>query len=74
MDGTRESETMENSVTYKTMIKAEDHDMIQKMAYLYWYEHFSKDGWTNDKHKEMYMLIKNEVMEYGYAVFKDSRD
>lgn len=59
---------------YKTMIKVEDHDMIQKLAYLYWYEHFSKDGWTKDEHKRLYMMIKNEVMEYGYGYFKNNRD
>ena len=48
--------------------------MIKKLAYLYWYEHFSKDGWTKDEHKRLYMVIKNEVMEYGYGYFKDNRD
>lgn len=57
--------------SYKTMVKVEDHDMIQKMAYLYWYEHQSKDGWTNNKHEDLYNLIKNEVMEYGYGYYKD---
>lgn len=64
---------MKDNIFYNH-ITSERIDMIDKLAYLYWYEHFNKDGWTNNKHKEVYILVKNEVMEYGYKFFKDSRD
>jgi hypothetical protein len=58
-------------LAYKTMIKVEDHDMIQKLAYLYWYEHVCKDGWSKDQHEGLYERTKSEVMKYGLNYSKD---
>jgi len=52
-------------------IPVEKIDIIQKLAYLYWYENVCKDDWTDDKHEDFYKLVKNEVMEYGYEYFEN---
>ena len=52
-------------------IPVEKIDMIQKLAYLYWYEHVDKDGWSKDQHIGLYERTKSEVMEYGYGYFID---
>ena len=46
-------------------------DIIDKLAYLYWYENISKDNWTDNKHEALYLRTKNEVMEYGFGYYKD---
>ena len=52
-------------------IPVEKIDMVQKLAYLYWYEHVDKDGWTKDQHLGLYERTKSEVMEYVYGYLID---
>jgi hypothetical protein len=60
------------TLSFRNMIKVEDHDMIQKLAYVYWYEHVDRDGWTYNNHKELYEKTKNEVMDYGNRYSEDN--
>jgi len=59
-------------LSYYNNIPVEKIDIIDKLAYLYWYEHVNKDGWTKDEHKGLYERTKSEVMEYGLNYSKDN--
>ena len=49
-------------------------DMIDKLAYLYWYKNVDKDHWTQDDHRALYEKTKREVMEYGYGYYLDQKE
>lgn len=53
-------------------IPVEKIDITDKLAYLYWYEHVCKDGWSKDEHEGLYERTKSEVMEYGLNYSKDN--
>jgi len=59
---------------YYSNIPVEKIDMIDKLAYLYWYENVCKDGWSKDEHRGLYERTKSEVMEYGLNYSKDNRN
>ena len=61
-------------LSYYNNIPIEKIDMIDKLSYLYWYEHVDKDKWSKDEHKGLYERTKSEVMEYGLKYSKDNRN
>ena len=55
-------------------IAAERIDMIDKLAYLYWYEHMTKNGYKlTPKDTELYEQVKHEVLDFGYAYAEKRR-
>ena len=41
--------------------------MIDKMAYVYWYENMVRMGYKlTSKDTELYEKVKHEVMDFGY--------
>ena len=47
-------------------ISTEKIDIIQKMAFVYWYEQMEKSGYTmKPNHTELYQNVKHEVLDYG---------
>ena len=43
-------------------------DMVEKMAYIYWYENMSRMGYKlTPKDTQLYEKVKHEVMDFGYA-------
>ena len=49
-------------------------DMIDKLAFVYWYEHMSKKGYKlTQKDTEVYETVKHEVLDYGYAYIEDKK-
>ena len=49
-------------------ISYERIDMIDKLAFVYWYEHMSKKGYKlTQKDTEEYEQVKHEILDYGYA-------
>ena len=53
-------------------IAAERIDMIDKLAYLYWYENMSRMGyWLTPKDTELYEKVKHEVMDFGFKYSED---
>ena len=52
-------------------IAAERIDMIDKMAYVYWYEHMKQSGFKlTPKQTQMYEQVRHEVMDYACQVFR----
>ena len=48
-------------------------DMIDKMAFVYWYEHMIKGGFKmTPKQTQMYEQVRHEVMDYGYEYFESN--
>ena len=48
-------------------ISTEKIDIIQKIAFVYWYEQMEKSGYTmKPNHTELYQNVKHEVLDYGY--------
>ena len=48
-------------------IAVERIDMIDKLTYLYWYEHMTKNGYRlTPKDTQLYEKVKHEVMDFGY--------
>lgn len=61
-----------NNIFYNH-IAAERIDIIDKMAYVYWYEHMSRSGYKlTPKQTEMYEKVRHEVMDYGYNYFENN--
>lgn len=53
-------------------IAADRIDMIDKMAYVYWYEHMKQNGFKlTPKQTQMYEQLRHEVMDYGYNYFEN---
>lgn len=45
-------------------------DMIEKLAYVYWYEHMSSHGFKlTPKQTELYEKVRHEIMDFGYEYF-----
>lgn len=43
----------------------------EKIAYLYWYETVTKNGWKlTSEHHSLYEKVKQEVKHYGYDYFE----
>ena len=54
-------------------ISYERIDMIDKLAFVYWYEHMVKKGYKlTQKDTEIYETVKHEVLDYGYAYIRDN--
>ena len=54
-------------------IAVERIDMIDKMAYVYWYEHMKQNGFKlTSKQTQMYEQVRHEVMDYGYEYFENN--
>ena len=54
-------------------IAADRIDMIDKMAFVYWYEHMNKSGFKmTPKQTQMYEQVRHEVMDYGYEYFENN--
>lgn len=50
-----------------------DHDMIRKLAFVYWYEHMKQSGFKlTPKQTQMYEQVRHEVMDYGYDYFESN--
>ena len=48
-------------------------DMIDKLAFVYWYEHMNKSGFKmTPTQPQMYEQVRHEVMDYGYKYFEDN--
>ena len=48
-------------------------DMIDKLAYLYWYEHMIKSGYKlTPKDTQLYEEVRHEVLDFGFA-FSEKR-
>ena len=48
-------------------IGADRIDMIDKMAYVYWYENMVKMGYKlTPKDTQLYEKVKHEVMDFGF--------
>jgi hypothetical protein len=48
-------------------------DMIDKLAFVYWYEHMKKSGYKlTPKQTQMYEQVRHEVMDYGYEYFENN--
>jgi hypothetical protein len=55
------------------MIKTEEFDVIQKLAFVYWYEHMNKSGFKlTPKQTQLYEQVRHEVMNYGYEYFESN--
>lgn len=60
-------------ISYKTLIKTEEFDMIHKLAFVYWYEHMFKSGFKlTPKQTQLYEQVRHEVMDYGYEYFENN--
>ena len=59
-------------LSYYNNIPVEKIDMIDKLAYLYWYENVCKDDWDKDRHIDLYERTKSEVMDYGRKYFENN--
>jgi hypothetical protein len=55
-------------------ISEERIDMIDKLAFVYWYEHMSKCGSKlTPKQTQIYEQVRHEVMNYGFKYFENNR-
>jgi hypothetical protein len=52
-------------------IAAERIDMIDKLAYCYWYERMNKIETMTPEQTQFYEQVRHEVMDYGYKYFED---
>ena len=49
-------------------ITTERIDMIDKLAFLYWYEHMTKNGYKlTAKDIQLYEQTRHEVLDFGFA-------
>ena len=49
--------------------------IIDKLAYLYWYESIQKRGLKpNSQQTQLYEDVRQEVLDYGYKFFEDNRN
>jgi hypothetical protein len=52
---------------FYNQIPVEKVDMVEKIAFLYWYEHMLKMGYKlTPKDTQLYEKIKHEVMDFGF--------
>jgi len=63
---------MKSNNIFYNHIAAERIDIIDKLAYLYWYENVCKDDWDKDRHIDLYERTKSEVMDYGRKYFENN--
>lgn len=58
---------------FYNMIPVERIDMIDKLAFVYWYEHMNKNGFKmTSKQTQMYEQVRHEVMDHGYEYFENN--
>jgi len=63
---------MKSNNIFYNHISADRIDMIDKLAFLYWYETMSEKGFKlTPKQTQLYEDVKHEVMEYGYNYFEN---
>lgn len=56
-------------------ISADKIDMIDKLAYLYWYESVQERGLKpNSQQTQLYENTRQEVLDYGYKYFENNRN
>lgn len=56
------------------MQKIDSNEWTEKLAYIYWYETVTKNGWKlTSEQIGFYEQIKSEVMHYGYEYFETRR-
>ena len=62
---------LKDSIFYNH-IASDRIDMIDKLAFVYWYEHMSKKGYKlTQKDTQVYEDVKHEVLDFGYAYIKE---
>jgi hypothetical protein len=60
-------------VKFYNNIPVEKIDLIEKMTFLYWYEHMQNKGYNlSPKHTQLYEKIKHDVMDIGFKFAEES--
>ena len=55
-------------------IPVEKIDIIEKMSYLYWYEHMVAKGYKlPPSQTQLYEDVKHEIMDFGFAFSEENK-
>ena len=65
---------MKGSNHFYNHISTDRIDMIDKLAYLYWYENMASKGYKLPPNQtQLYEDVKHEVMDFGFAFLEKNK-